>query len=68
MPELPNEELAERFLELAQLLEQQGSNPYRAGAYGNAAQTLQQELGDEGKRACTYGDISKPSGSAVGQV
>ena len=43
MPELSNEELAEQFLELAQLLEQQGANPYRAGAYRSAAQTLQQE-------------------------
>lgn len=40
MPGMSNEEIAEQFLELAQLLEQQDANPYRAGAYRTAARTL----------------------------
>jgi DNA polymerase (family X) len=42
VPDLSNVEIAEQFLELAQLLEQQDANPYRAGAYRAAARTLQQ--------------------------
>lgn len=40
MPELLNAEIAQRLLEVAQLLHDQGANPYRVQAYRHAAETL----------------------------
>jgi hypothetical protein len=39
-PPLDNEEVADRLDELAELLESQGANPFRCGAYRTAAQTV----------------------------
>lgn len=42
LPKLPleNEQIAQRLDEIAELLENQGANPFRVGAYHNAAQTV----------------------------
>jgi DNA polymerase/3'-5' exonuclease PolX len=42
MAETVNLEIAQRLEEVAQLLDEQGANPYRVQAYRNAAQTLPQ--------------------------
>jgi DNA polymerase (family 10) len=42
MAETVNLEIAQRLEEVAQLLDEQGANPYRVQAYRNAAQTLRQ--------------------------
>jgi len=42
VPALDNEEIADRFDEIATLLEEQEANPFRIQAYRNAAQTLRE--------------------------
>ena len=40
MPEATNQVIADRLLEVADLLEQQGANPFRVNAYRRAAETI----------------------------